>query len=64
MMKHVLTLAAAVLFVPFPMLRGAGLKLHGVLGDHMVLQRDKPVPVWGWATPGEHDLVADRPSPR
>lgn len=24
-----------------------------VFTDHMVLQRGKPVPVWGWATPGE-----------
>ncbi len=22
-------------------------------GDHMVLQREVPIPVWGWATPGE-----------
>ena len=26
--------------------------------DHMVLQRDKPVPVWGWADPGEKVTVA------
>ena len=24
-----------------------------VFGDHMVLQRGQPVPVWGWAQPGE-----------
>lgn len=23
-----------------------------VFGDHMVLQRDRPVPVWGWSDPG------------
>ena len=28
------------------------LKLPRVFGDHMVLQRDIPVPVWGWAAPG------------
>lgn len=28
------------------------LKLPGVFGDHMVLQRDRAVPVWGWAKPG------------
>ncbi|MEM8782118.1 MAG: sialate O-acetylesterase [Planctomycetota bacterium] len=27
------------------------LRLPAVLGDHMVLQRDKPLPVWGWAEP-------------
>lgn len=24
-----------------------------VFGNHMVLQRDKPLPIWGWANPGE-----------
>jgi sialate O-acetylesterase len=24
-----------------------------IFGDNMVLQRDRPVPVWGWAEPGE-----------
>jgi sialate O-acetylesterase len=28
-------------------------RLAGVFGDHMVLQRDVPVQVWGWAAPGE-----------
>ncbi|MBU0617653.1 MAG: 9-O-acetylesterase, partial [Planctomycetes bacterium] len=28
-------------------------KLPHVIADHMVLQRDKPVPIWGWADPGE-----------
>ena len=28
------------------------------LGDHMVLQRNKPVPIWGTATPGETITVA------
>jgi sialate O-acetylesterase len=26
----------------------AGLKMPAVFGDHMVVQRDVPVPVWGW----------------
>ena len=26
--------------------------LAGIFSDHMVLQREKPVPVWGWADPG------------
>jgi len=30
----------------------AEVRLAHVFGDHMVLQRDKPVRVWGWATPG------------
>jgi len=28
-----------------------------VFGDHMVLQRDIEVPVWGWAEPGEEATV-------
>jgi sialate O-acetylesterase len=28
-------------------------KLPHVIGDQMVLQRDQPVPIWGWADPGE-----------
>ncbi len=31
----------------------ADVKLAGVFGDHMVLQRGVAVPVWGWADPGE-----------
>ena len=27
--------------------------LHKLFSNHMVLQRDMEVPVWGWATPGE-----------
>jgi sialate O-acetylesterase len=30
----------------------ADLKLAAVFGDHMVLQQQMSVPVWGWATPG------------
>ena len=31
----------------------AELRLPAVFSDHMVLQRGGPVPVWGWADPGE-----------
>ena len=31
----------------------AELKVAGILGDHMVLQRQKPVPIWGTANPGD-----------
>ena len=27
--------------------------MPGIFGDHMVLQQDAKLPVWGWATPGE-----------
>ncbi|MEM6334636.1 MAG: sialate O-acetylesterase [Planctomycetota bacterium] len=35
----------------------AELRLPAVFGDHMVLQRDRPVAVWGWADPGEEVAV-------
>lgn len=31
----------------------ADVRLPNVFSDHMVLQRDKPIKVWGWAAPGE-----------
>ncbi len=31
----------------------ADVTLPHVIGENMVLQRDKPVPIWGWADPGE-----------
>jgi len=31
----------------------AELRLPAVVGDNMVLQRDQPLPIWGWADPGE-----------
>lgn len=33
--------------------QAADLTLAAVFSDHMVLQREKAVPVWGWADPGE-----------
>jgi sialate O-acetylesterase len=33
--------------------QGESLKLHNIFSSHMVIQRDKPIKVWGWATPGE-----------
>lgn len=31
----------------------ADVRLPHVFGSHMVLQRDKPIIIWGWANPGE-----------
>lgn len=36
----------------------ADVKLPAMFTDHAVLQRDMPVPVWGWAEPGEEVHVA------
>ena len=35
----------------------ADVKLPHVICDHMVLQRDMPLPIWGWADPGERVTV-------
>lgn len=35
----------------------AEVKLHSLFGDHMVLQRDRPLPVWGRADAGEKVAV-------
>ncbi len=32
---------------------GAAPRFAAIFRDYMVLQRDRPVPVWGWADPGE-----------
>jgi sialate O-acetylesterase len=49
-----LTLLLSLVFT-FPL--AAELKLASPFGDHMVLQRGKPVPVWGWANPGDSVTV-------
>ena len=38
-------------------LSAADLKLPAVFSDHMVLQRDKPIAVWGWADADEEIIV-------
>ncbi|GAC1420947.1 MAG: sialate O-acetylesterase [Acidobacteriaceae bacterium] len=35
----------------------ADVRLPGMISDHAVLQRERPIHIWGWATPGAH-LVA------
>jgi sialate O-acetylesterase len=47
--KHAVAVLAVACAVS---VAGAEVKLPGVFGDHMVLQRDVAVPVWGWAEPG------------
>lgn len=36
---------------------GPGLCLHNLFQSGMVLQRDKPIRIWGWAEPGENVSV-------
>lgn len=35
----------------------APLKLHGIFASHMVLQRNKPIVIWGWADSGDKVAV-------
>lgn len=35
----------------------ADVRLPGIFGDNMVLQRDRPVMIWGWSNPGENITV-------
>ncbi len=48
-----------ILISAMPMAR-AEVTLPGVLADHMVIQRDKPVHLWGSADPGEQVTVIFR----
>jgi sialate O-acetylesterase len=58
MLRHSLTLAASLLLAaPFA---HATVRLPALVSSHMVLQRERPVPVWGWAAPGERVSVTFR----
>ena len=35
-----------------------GLCIHNLFQSNMVLQRDKPISIWGWASPGEEVMVS------
>ncbi|MEI6196859.1 MAG: sialate O-acetylesterase, partial [Verrucomicrobiota bacterium] len=52
-MKHRLTSIFAMLILVSGQSAFAELRLAGVFGDHMILQRNMSVPVWGWTVPGE-----------
>ena len=56
-MKHIFIILAALLLAPLSLCADSPMKLAGLFADHMVLQRDQAVPVWGWASPGEEVTV-------
>jgi sialate O-acetylesterase len=56
MRRTALFVTVALLALPAA-LHAAELKLAAVFSDHMVLQREKAAPVWGWAEPGEQLVV-------
>src|SRR5215218_9822591 len=45
------------LVISFGITTRANVRLPKIFGDSMVLQRDKPIPVWGWANAGENVTV-------
>jgi sialate O-acetylesterase len=47
-MQALLAITAVVALSGFT---AAELTVSNVFGSHMVLQRDRPVPVWGWSAP-------------
>ncbi|HEU5070799.1 MAG TPA: sialate O-acetylesterase [Verrucomicrobiae bacterium] len=48
---------ALLVLMLFAGLARADVRLPHIFGDHMVLQRNVKVPVWGWADPGERVTV-------
>lgn len=42
---------------PLPGIPRVEISLPAIFGDHMVLQRDRPIPIWGQAEPGEEVAV-------
>ncbi len=54
-MRRRISILAAALVTAFD--AHADVRLPAVFSDHMVLQRDAEVPVWGWAEPGEKVVV-------
>jgi sialate O-acetylesterase len=58
MLQLKLSLATGLLLAAS--LAHATVRLPALVGSHMVLQRGRPVPVWGWAAPGEKVSVTFR----
>lgn len=56
MKKFTILLIGYVLFCAQPFAH-AEVTLPNIFGDNMVLQRDMPIPIWGWAAAGEEVTV-------
>src|SRR5687767_12728246 len=52
------TLIVAIVAASPCSLAVADVTLPKIFGDHMVLQQDVKLPVWGWAEPGERVTVS------
>jgi sialate O-acetylesterase len=56
-MRFVRFLLYAVCSVALPLTAAAAVQLPNVLSDHAVLQRDRPVRIWGWGNAAENITV-------
>ena len=54
MKKHFLLLILSLLFLPIAQ---GKVKLPAMMGDHMVLQQNSSVKLWGWADGNCHHFV-------
>ena len=50
-------IVSAAILAAITLAARADVKLPAIFGDHMVLQREQAVPVWGWADDGEKVTV-------
>lgn len=56
-MKPTLTLFITLLLAPLAALHAAELKIAAPFSDHMVIQREQRVPIWGWSDAGDEVTV-------
>ena len=56
-MKYFPAFLLLLTLAPLPCLLGAELTVAHFFGDHMVIQRDKPIRIWGTSQPGENVRV-------
>lgn len=56
-MKTTMIIVMCPVVILVPRLGWAEIRLPSVFSDHMVLQRDTPVNLWGWAEPDEQVVV-------
>lgn len=50
-------LLLGLLIVWFPQVTFADVKVNPLFSDHMVIQRETEIPIWGWADPNEKVMV-------
>ena len=56
--KRIATAAMLTAFVAIAYVHAGELKCPRFFDSNMVLQRQKPVPIWGWASPGADVSIA------